>query len=96
MALPSALRAIVLVRRTAPTDPDFVTAQALTIQTHFLTGLGLTLALFDAAWWLVKKAVSGQLSAISKTVLWQAKLNITWDYSWGFGESNPRKYDFSC
>ncbi len=34
VALPLALRAIGLVRRTAPTEPDFVTAQALTIQTH--------------------------------------------------------------
>ena len=51
VALPLALRAIGLVRRTAPTEPDFVTAQALTIQTHFLTGLTLTLALLYAAWW---------------------------------------------
>ena len=51
MALPLALRAIGLVWRTAPTEPDFVTAQALTIQTHFVTGLTLTLALLYAAWW---------------------------------------------
>ncbi len=40
-----------LVRRTAPTDPGFVTAQALTIQTHAFLGLTLTLALLYAAWW---------------------------------------------
>ena len=51
VALPLALQAIRLVRRTAPTDPDFVPAQALTIQTHFLVGLTLTLALLYAAWW---------------------------------------------
>jgi len=28
-----------------------VSAQALTIQTHFFTGLTLTLALLYAAWW---------------------------------------------
>jgi 1,4-dihydroxy-2-naphthoate octaprenyltransferase len=49
VALPLALRAIHLVRRTAPTDPAFVSAQALTIQTHFLTGLAMTLALLYAA-----------------------------------------------
>jgi hypothetical protein len=37
--------------RTPPTDPEFVSAQALTIQTHFFTGLTLTLALLYAAWW---------------------------------------------
>ena len=51
VALPLALRAIRLVWRTAPTDPEFVRAQALTIQTHFLLGLTLTLALLYAAWW---------------------------------------------
>jgi 1,4-dihydroxy-2-naphthoate octaprenyltransferase len=51
LPLPLALRAVRLVFRTAPTDPEFVTAQALTIQTHFLTGLTLTLALLYAAWW---------------------------------------------
>jgi len=51
VALPLALRAIGLLWRTAPTDPDFVTAQALTIQTHFFTGLTLTLALLYAALW---------------------------------------------
>lgn len=51
VALPLALRAIGLVWRTDPTGPEFVTAQALTIQTHFVTGLTLTLALLYAAWW---------------------------------------------
>jgi 1,4-dihydroxy-2-naphthoate octaprenyltransferase len=51
LPLPLALRAIGLVRRTAPTDPGFVTAQALTIQTHAFLGLTLTLALLYAAWW---------------------------------------------
>ena len=51
VALPLALRAIRLVWRTAPTDPGFVSAQALTIQTHFWLGLTLTLALIYAAWW---------------------------------------------
>ena len=51
LPLPLAVRAIRLAWRTPPTDPEFVTAQALTIQTHFLTGLTLTLALLYAAWW---------------------------------------------
>ena len=50
VALPLALRALRLAWRTAPTAPDFVTAQALTIQTHFFLGLTLTLALLYAAW----------------------------------------------
>ncbi|MDO9531475.1 MAG: prenyltransferase [Deltaproteobacteria bacterium] len=49
--LPLALRAVRLAFRTPPTDPEFVPIQALTIQTHFLTGLTLTLALLYAAWW---------------------------------------------
>jgi 1,4-dihydroxy-2-naphthoate octaprenyltransferase len=49
--LPLAARAVRLAFRTPPTDPEFVPAQALTIQTHFLTGLTLTLALLYAAWW---------------------------------------------
>ncbi len=49
--LPLAWRALRLVFRTPPTEPEFVAAQALTIQTHFLTGLILTLALLYAAWW---------------------------------------------
>ena len=51
LPLPLALRAVRLVFRTPPTDPEFVSAQALTIQTHFFTGLTLTLALLYAAWW---------------------------------------------
>ncbi len=51
LTLPLAVRAIRLVFTAAPTDPEFVTAQALTIQTHFCTGLTLTLALLYAAWW---------------------------------------------
>jgi 1,4-dihydroxy-2-naphthoate polyprenyltransferase len=49
--LPLAFRAVRLAFRTPPTDPEFVPIQALTIQTHFLTGLTLTLALLYAAWW---------------------------------------------
>jgi 1,4-dihydroxy-2-naphthoate octaprenyltransferase len=49
--LPLAVRAVRLAFRTPPTDPEFVSAQALTIQTHFLMGLTLTLALLYAAWW---------------------------------------------
>jgi 1,4-dihydroxy-2-naphthoate octaprenyltransferase len=48
--LPLAVRAVRLAWRTPPTDPEFVAAQALTIQTHFFTGLSLTLALLYAAW----------------------------------------------
>jgi 1,4-dihydroxy-2-naphthoate octaprenyltransferase len=48
--LPLAMRAVRLAFRTPPTDPEFVPIQALTIQTHFLTGLTLTLALLYAAW----------------------------------------------
>ncbi len=49
--LPLAVRAVGLIFRTPPTDPEFVPIQALTIQTHFFTGLTLTLALLYAAWW---------------------------------------------
>ncbi|MEJ2671314.1 MAG: prenyltransferase [Deltaproteobacteria bacterium] len=49
--LPLAWQAVRLVFRAPPTDPEFVGAQALTIQTHFFTGLSLTLALLYAAWW---------------------------------------------
>jgi 1,4-dihydroxy-2-naphthoate polyprenyltransferase len=51
MPLPLAWRAVRLVFRTENTDPEFVAAQALTIQTHFFMGLSLTLALLYAAWW---------------------------------------------
>jgi 1,4-dihydroxy-2-naphthoate polyprenyltransferase len=49
--LPLAVRAVRLAFRTPPDEPEFVPIQALTIQTHFLTGLTLTLALLYAAWW---------------------------------------------
>jgi 1,4-dihydroxy-2-naphthoate octaprenyltransferase len=51
LPLPLAVRAVRLAFRTPPTDPEFVPVQALTIQTHFLTGLTLTLALLYAGWW---------------------------------------------
>jgi len=51
VTLPLALRAVRLVFRTENTDPEFVMAQALTIQTHFFTGLTLSLALLYASWW---------------------------------------------
>lgn len=50
-ALPLALKAINIAWRTPPTDPEFIPAQALTIQTHAVMGLTLTLALLYAAWW---------------------------------------------
>lgn len=50
LALPLALKAVRLAWRIPPTAPEFLPAQALTIQTHFLTGLTLTLALLYAAW----------------------------------------------
>lgn len=49
VALPLALRAIGIAWRSNPTSPEFVSAQALTIQAHFVTGLTLTLALVYAA-----------------------------------------------
>ena len=46
------LRALRLPFLTGSLFPVAVaTAQALTIQTHFFTGLSLTLALLYAAWW---------------------------------------------
>jgi 1,4-dihydroxy-2-naphthoate polyprenyltransferase len=51
LPLPLAVQAIRLARRTPPTEPEFIPAQALTIQTHFFMGLCLTLALLYAAWW---------------------------------------------
>jgi 1,4-dihydroxy-2-naphthoate octaprenyltransferase len=50
VALPLAVKAIGLVRQTPPTDEEFIPIQALTIKTHFLTGLALTLAFLYAAW----------------------------------------------
>ena len=51
VALPAALKAIRVAWRVPPTEPEFIPAQALTIQTHFLVGLALTLALLYAGWW---------------------------------------------
>jgi len=48
-ALPLAVRAIRAVRRTAPGSPEFVSIQALTIQTHVVMGLALNLSLLYAA-----------------------------------------------
>jgi 1,4-dihydroxy-2-naphthoate octaprenyltransferase len=48
-ALPPALKAVRGVRQTAPTSPEFVALQALTIQTHVVMGLALTLSLLYAA-----------------------------------------------
>ncbi len=50
VALPLALRAVSLAWRTTPTEEEFVSIQALTIKTHFLLGLSLTLAFLYAAW----------------------------------------------
>ncbi len=50
VALPLAVNAIRQIRGTDPTDEAFVAIQALTIQTHFLLGLALTLAFLYAAW----------------------------------------------
>ena len=51
VALPLAVRAIRVAWRVPPTEPEFIPAQALTIQTHVLVGLAMTLALLYAAWW---------------------------------------------
>jgi 1,4-dihydroxy-2-naphthoate octaprenyltransferase len=51
VALPLAVKAIRIAWRVPPTEPEFVPAQALTIQTHVLVGLSMTLALLYAAWW---------------------------------------------
>lgn len=50
VALPLALKAVRLAFETDPTAPEFVPIQALTIKTHFLTGLAMTLSLLYAAW----------------------------------------------
>jgi 1,4-dihydroxy-2-naphthoate polyprenyltransferase len=50
VALPLAVRAVRLAWHTPPTDEEFIPIQALTIQTHFLLGLSLTLAFLYAAW----------------------------------------------
>ncbi len=51
VALPLAVQAIRVAWRVPPTEPEFIPAQALTIQTHALVGLAMTLALLYAAWW---------------------------------------------
>ena len=51
VALPLAVQAVRQAWVTPPTDEDFVAIQALTIKTHFLLGLSLTLAFLYAAWW---------------------------------------------
>ncbi len=50
-ALPVAVQAIRRAWRVPPTEPEFIPAQALTIQTHAVVGLAMTLALLYAAWW---------------------------------------------
>lgn len=50
VALPLAVQAIQQARKTPPTDEEFPPIQALTIKTHFLLGLALTLAFLYAAW----------------------------------------------
>jgi len=51
VALPLALKAVRQAWVTPPTEEDFVAIQALTIKTHFLLGVSLTLAFLYAAWW---------------------------------------------
>jgi 1,4-dihydroxy-2-naphthoate octaprenyltransferase len=51
VALPLAVRAISVAWRVPPTEPEFIPAQALTIQTHALVGAAMTLALLYGAWW---------------------------------------------
>jgi 1,4-dihydroxy-2-naphthoate octaprenyltransferase len=50
VALPLAAKAVGQAFETDPIAPEFVAIQALTIKTHFLTGLALTLSLLYAAW----------------------------------------------
>lgn len=50
VALPLAVAAVRQAWHTPPTSEEFVAIQALTIKTHFLTGLSLTLAFLYAAW----------------------------------------------
>ena len=51
VALPLATKAVGQIYQTPPTEEEFVDIQALTIKTHFLLGVSLTLALLYAAWW---------------------------------------------
>lgn len=50
VALPSAWQAVGRVWHTDPTEEEFIPIQALTIRSHFLLGLALTLAFLYAAW----------------------------------------------
>jgi len=50
VALPVAVSAVRQAWQTDPTDEEFIAIQALTIKTHFLLGLALTLAFLYAAW----------------------------------------------
>ncbi len=50
VALPLAVKAVRLAFETDPTDPEFIPIQALTIKTHFLVGVAMTLSLLYAAW----------------------------------------------
>jgi 1,4-dihydroxy-2-naphthoate octaprenyltransferase len=51
VALPLATKAVGQAWQTPPTEEEFVAIQALTIKTHFLLGVSLTLAFLYAAWW---------------------------------------------
>jgi 1,4-dihydroxy-2-naphthoate octaprenyltransferase len=51
VALPLVTKAVGQIYQTPPTDEEFVDIQALTIKTHFLLGVSLTLAFLYAAWW---------------------------------------------
>ncbi len=50
VALPLAVNAVRRAFDTDPTDPEFMPIQGLTIKTHFLTGVAITLSLLYAAW----------------------------------------------
>jgi 1,4-dihydroxy-2-naphthoate octaprenyltransferase len=50
VALPLAVNAVRRAFDTDPTDPEFMPIQGLTIKTHFLTGVAMTLSLLYAAW----------------------------------------------
>jgi 1,4-dihydroxy-2-naphthoate octaprenyltransferase len=50
VALPLAVNAVRRAFDTDPTDPEFMPIQGLTIKTHFLIGVAMTLSLLYAAW----------------------------------------------
>jgi 1,4-dihydroxy-2-naphthoate octaprenyltransferase len=50
VALPLATKAVGQIYQTPPTEEEFVAIQALTIKTHLLLGVSLTLAFLYAAW----------------------------------------------